>query len=422
MKVVWLSNTPCSASEKLLPDYPSGGWLTTLEKSLSAIESIELHVLFYHNDKIDPFKINRTYFHPILRRKGRTKLQRLIKKYFNVINNEQQELKELRERINSLNPEIVHVHGTEDNFGLIVEKVEVPIVISIQGITNSIVEKFHSGISFEIAAKFESTKDVILKKSARDIYLMFEVMAKREQRILRNSKFVIGRTEFDRRISRLLSPESSYFVGQELIREVFHQNQWNKSSFGSKIKLVSISGDQVYKGFESIIRTAEILSKHSNLEFEWNVIGLKESDSIVRLCRRWLIKDFNNINLTLMGLKNENELVNIMIASDIYCQVSHIENSPNSLCEAMMLGLPCIANFAGGTSSILEDGKEGVLVQEGDPFSMAGAIVEMVSDFEKAKQLGSNARARALKRHNKEQVVNDLLETYRQVIASNFSE
>lgn len=40
---------------------------------------------------------------------------------------------------------------------------------------------------------------------------------------------------------------------------------------------------------------------------------------------------------------------------------SHIENSPNNLCEAMILGMPCIATDAGGTSTLLSNMKDGLL-------------------------------------------------------------
>jgi glycosyltransferase involved in cell wall biosynthesis len=95
---------------------------------------------------------------------------------------------------------------------------------------------------------------------------------------------------------------------------------------------------------------------------------------------------------------------------------SHIENSPNNLCEAMILGMPCVATFAGGTASMLKDGAEGVLVQDGDPWVMAGAILELINDNNKAVLFGKNARERALVRHNKTTIVSELLASYDSII------
>ena len=41
------------------------------------------------------------------------------------------------------------------------------------------------------------------------------------------------------------------------------------------------------------------------------------------------------------------------------------ENSPNSLAEAMVSGMPIIAYNVGGISSMFENGKSGILVEAG---------------------------------------------------------
>ena len=76
----------------------------------------------------------------------------------------------------------------------------------------------------------------------------------------------------------------------------------------------------------------------------------------------------------------------------IYIAISHIENSPNSLCEALILGAPCIATNAGGTSSLIEDGNNGILIQDGDAYSMAGAIIELTENYNIAIDYGNSAR------------------------------
>jgi glycosyltransferase involved in cell wall biosynthesis len=95
---------------------------------------------------------------------------------------------------------------------------------------------------------------------------------------------------------------------------------------------------------------------------------------------------------------------------------SHIENSPNNLCEAMILGMPCIATFVGGTGSLLNDGHEGILIQDGDPWSMAGAIVELKEEFDRAISMGEHARKRALIRHDKDRIASELQGIYSNIL------
>ena len=101
----------------------------------------------------------------------------------------------------------------------------------------------------------------------------------------------------------------------------------------------------------------------------------------------------------------------------MYVHMSHIENSPNSVCEAMILGIPVIASFTGGTASMLENGKEGLLLQDGDPYVYAGAIVDYYLHFDKAMSYGEKARQRALARHNPKRIVGQLLDAYNNVLS-----
>jgi glycosyltransferase involved in cell wall biosynthesis len=105
-----------------------------------------------------------------------------------------------------------------------------------------------------------------------------------------------------------------------------------------------------------------------------------------------------------------------MLNAHIYVMPSHIENSPNNLCEAMILGMPCIATFAGGTGSILQDGVDGILVQDGDPWAMAGAIIELINSPERLVFYAKNARTKALKRHDISNTVNQYLTIYTKIL------
>ena len=117
-----------------------------------------------------------------------------------------------------------------------------------------------------------------------------------------------------------------------------------------------------------------------------------------------------------MGSLGQDQLVDSLLSSHLDVMPSHIENSPNNLCEAMMLGLPCIATHAGGTASILRNGEEGLIIQDGDPWVMAGAIMELVSQPKQMVQFGQKARAMAMKRHDRSKIVEQLIDTYHLII------
>lgn len=413
MKIIWFTNTPCSASEILVPGNNGGGWLSSLEKGISSISDIELHIVFYHNKKIEKFIHNKTHFYPIYRKYNTSKISRFFARLFNFGNNDEKEISNLVKIINKVGPDIIHIHGTEENFGLIQEKVTIPVIISIQGLLCSISEKYFTGIPSSVAQQFENYKSKLFLTTASNSYLTLKRKVERERRILLNSKHIIGRTEYDQLITRALAPNSNYYIGQEILRPLFYKKpKWIKTNFNKKICIVSIIGDNSYKGVETILKTSLILKTFLNFDFEWKIAGIKRNSYFLSISEAWLKLDHETLNIVTLGSINESEIYNLLISSDIYCQVSHIENSPNSLCEAMMIGMPCIASFAGGTGSILENGKEGILYQDGDPYYLAGAILSMSTNFDQAIKFGHDGRQKAIIRHNPEDIIEKLTKIY----------
>ena len=80
---------------------------------------------------------------------------------------------------------------------------------------------------------------------------------------------------------------------------------------------------------------------------------------------------------------------------------SFIENSPNSLGEAMLLGVPVVASKTGGIPSLVEDGKEVLLTEPGDSAMLAERVLDIFDDGMFAELLGENAAARAALTHDR---------------------
>jgi glycosyltransferase involved in cell wall biosynthesis len=55
-----------------------------------------------------------------------------------------------------------------------------------------------------------------------------------------------------------------------------------------------------------------------------------------------------------MGSLNEEQMCQRYLRSNVFVCPSAIENSPNSLGEAQLLGVPCIASYVGGSMDMME--------------------------------------------------------------------
>lgn len=420
MKILWFANTPCNASEFLGYNLSKGGWLSNLDLLIQ--KRVELHIAFYESKSIGDFKFGETTYHPLSSTSiRRNSLKNVIKP--SVIFEEDLQL--YLNLIDRVKPDLIHIHGTENSFITILPHVKVPVVLTIQGLVSVIEHKFSGDFDSQqlkiLPNTGKSFKNRLFSESFYKRNFVFRLMAKREQKYLPYAKYIIGRTNWDRRVTRVLSPFSQYFHCDELLNPVF--NECTKKYYSAergKMVLFTTNGDSPFKGFETLCKAASLL-KNNGFSFEWQVAGLSKGDTVVRMVKKLLGDQFPFDQIILLGKLDPKTLALKLSKADMYVMPSHIENSPNSLCEAMMVGLPCIATYAGGTSSLITDNIDGLLIQDGDPWSMAGTILELAKNISRANELGQAARSKALDRHDDTSIVSRQLEIYKFIIGINYA-
>lgn len=416
MKILWFCNTPCCALEKISNQKGiSGGWLNTLSKELSQKDDFELHIAFYWNQDISPFEYNKIHYHPIYKANSKNKFTRWISRLQYTIFSLKNDIRPLLEVINNIKPDLIHIHGTEEDFGLISLHInKIPIVLSIQGFLSSIHTKLFTGIPQNKVSKYETFSQKLNFTGNNSLNHLLYYKSIREKQILKHTNYIIGRTDFDQYCSLIYNPKRIYFKVNEIMREVFFQTQWNKKNYSSTFTITTTISNGLYKGLENIYLTASLL-KQCNFNFKWQVIGLTGNDKNVILTEKYTNLKAEKLNIELLGRQEAKAISRILQESDLYCQTSHIENSPNSTCEAMLLGIPIIASAAGGTSSIITNNVTGILVQDGDPYVMGGAILHISKSFGFAKLLGQEAHKYAINTFSPEHVVKQISEVYHKI-------
>lgn len=91
---------------------------------------------------------------------------------------------------------------------------------------------------------------------------------------------------------------------------------------------------------------------------------------------------------------NVDDIADRISTARIFTLTSNTEGMPNSVMEAMALGIPVVATDCpcGGTAALIESGVNGLLVPVGDAFALADAFRKILEDAEFEKKISENAR------------------------------
>jgi glycosyltransferase involved in cell wall biosynthesis len=104
---------------------------------------------------------------------------------------------------------------------------------------------------------------------------------------------------------------------------------------------------------------------------------------------------------------------------DVFIIPSLTEGLPITLLEAMQAQVPVVATAVGGMPEVLDHGRAGVLVDPGEPISLADGIMKYLSDPNLSKQSAAKAFERANSCYNSRCMAEEYLRIYEKVSALN---
>lgn len=326
-------------------------------------------------------------------------------------------------------PDIIHIHGTEKNLAQIQNYIKnIPIVISIQGLLTGYKNYAFNYINSTEIKEFTSIKNLLGKGGYKLMYKSFCQGTSYETDILRNGKYFIGRTYWDKAHVTFHNPHAIYFHGEELLRDEFYKEaaSWDIKKC-RRNSIFMPSGFNPIKGLHLAIMTTALLkqSYYPNIQLSVPGIppqGLKKltnriwGEEYIIYCMNLIKKHGLEQNIKFLPRLDAIEMVKQMQQSHVFLSPSSIDNSPNAVGEATMIGTPIVTTPVGGIPSILEDEKEALFAPAGDPYMMAFQIKRIFENDELALSLSNHAHQKALIRHNVRESVTQYLDIYAQII------
>ena len=359
MNVLWITNILFpDIAESLGVNSPlSGGWMYAMAEYVKNCTKLSVATV-WNNDEFIHEYINDIDYYVLPLKKRASLYQKHLEGYWRCI-------------YDKLQPDVVHIHGTEYPHGLAFVKAcpEAKIVCSIQGLTSEVYKYYYTGLT---------RREIILNLTIKSFLRRNESIFRKQKELKERSKYekeiiskvrhIIGRTEWDKAHILSINPNAKYHICNRVLRKEFYQHRWDYN----RCKHHSIFISQAsfpYKGLHQVIKAMPyVLQRYPDASVY--VAGPNPIAGRVLFKRMPLRSNYGKIiyrmmknnqlvdKIYYMGLLGEKEMCEWYLKCNVFVCSSSIENESNSLYEAQLLGMPCISSYVGGLAETMRGGEE----------------------------------------------------------------
>lgn len=387
------------------------GWMYSSAKAmLMEMPEVQLGVIVYsYGKKYERYEIDGVtyYLVPTARIDKTTKKQ----------------IEACKEAIWDFDPDLIHIHGTEHSLAKAVcmaNENSVKTVANIQGLAGPYMRYADGGLSL-----WDKWMNITLLDFYRGTFLLnakrsFKHRAECEHYVLTHITDIIGRTGWDHDHVMTVNPRLRYHFMNETLRDSFYEAPvWTLGQCKKHTIFVSNSGFPL-KGAHQVLKALPIILRQypdTIVNFCGSSVMSCEVKDILRfqgyhLYLRRLVKKLRlQDNVRFLGSLPEEQMKRQFLDANVYVMPSAIENSPNSLCEAQILGTPVVASYCGGTPTLLTEGETGYFYRY-EEYEMLAQIVIRLFDQTNFEKLSDKEREIALARHNRKKNAEELAKIY----------
>lgn len=322
-----------------------------------------------------------------------------------------------RNLVTSWKPDLIHVHGTEGPFGLLSARkmIKCPLVISLQGLLGPCSEwyRFFGKQSLWDISRMHRWDELITMRGLWKSYRQIRRNAKREREIISGNRFFMGRTAWDKAHTLSLNPKAIYYHEGRILRDAFWNKHWDIGAI-QRHRIIFTNAKHPRKGTECLLDAVKHL-RSAYPDIEMAVAGGIAVRSGYGIFLRKRFKDFGG-TVRDLGPINAEQMTHELLKSHVFVSPSYIDNSPNAISEAQLVGMPVISTYTGGVPSLIEDGRTGLFVPTGDASMLAAKLCEIFENDHWAIHLGSVAHSVAEKRHDPDKIMRELIAVYEDVL------
>ncbi len=354
----------------------------------------------------------------------------------------------LKKIVDKVEPDVVHCFGTEYPHTLAMCRIfphKDRLLAGFQGLCTLLAEAYFANLPEKVTDRV-TLRDWLKRDGLRQQQEKFALRGNMEREIVSLAGNVTGRTVWDRENAAKWNPHARYYHMDETLRSEFYGPVWQEEKCIPHSIFLS-QGDYPVKGLHYVLLAMPIILKRypdahvyvtGNSLVRYRTWKQKLKISAYGKYLRKLMKDGGlKEKVTFLGNRDAAQMRDTYLASSLFVCPSSLENSPNSLGEAMLLGMPCVCAEVGGIPSLFRSGEDGIVYGgfrmsggtsgEGEDIArgeleriagnLADAVIRMWDNPEKQRIYCQNAKVHAENTYSREKNYARLIEIYTDITA-----
>lgn len=203
-------------------------------------------------------------------------------------------------------------------------------------------------------------------------------------------------------------------VDDALLNNFSLQHRLSRIESRHDIQLLFLSRIEKNKGIIETIEAFNLLLKdYPNMRLVIAGIGSFDNNA------RKLAEKTSNNNISFLGYIRGSEKTNVYLESDIFIFPTYYsEGMPNSILEAMAMGLPVITRPVAGLKDFIKDRENGFIIESKHPRDIALCVNRIINDIHLWKYISSCAHEYAVNNFLSPKVALRLEEKYKSILFS----
>lgn len=325
------------------------------------------------------------------------------------------QIERFQQILRQFKPDVIHIWGTEyvHSYAMMVACVQCgcqhKVVANIQGLASICAEHYLFGLpAYSLNPKYGGVSLMDEKKD-------FEKRGDYERKFFNMVQYVVGRTDWDRACVMQINRNLHYYNCGEILRPVFYEkmDKWSLESCQRHSVFMSQATSPV-KGLHLALNVfSKLADRYNGLVVYIAGKNIAETNSAYSAYIKNEIKSYNlEDKIIFLGSIPSEEMYQYYLKANVYLSTSLIENSPNSVCEAMRVGTPVVSSFVGGVPSMISHGISGFLYPLDESYMMMHYIETIFDNDIIADRISENGRQQIAQFNEKDIIMKKICDIY----------